>query len=157
MESLCISIVAVESPKQKNFSLRPPVLTAFNAMCEAFGERRHSVVATAAILMFMEADPEERERRIVEVSGAYALDSRLKRMVDEARTSGIGGPIKGAESIPSQEWPEGAPGVPERPKIEEQPSLSGRKAPTQTRSLPDRGRSGNRRSRPRRSPDDPTT
>lgn len=150
MESLCISIVAVESPKQKNFSLRPPVLTAFNAMCEAFGERRHSVVATAAILMFMEADPEERERRIVEVSGAYALDSRLKRMVDEARTSGIGGGIKGAESIPSQEWPEGAPGVHGQPRVEAPMNNGEGQVRPEPKPLSGRGRSGNRKDRPRR-------
>jgi hypothetical protein len=156
MESLCISIVAVEMPKQKNFSLRPPVLAAFNAMCEAYGERRHSVVATAAILMLMEAEPDERERRIVDVSGAYALDARLKRLVDEAKAKGIReAPVRGAESIPSPEWPVGAPGVPEQSQTEELRRGDARKARPQPRSLPAHDRSGNRKVRPRRSPDSP--
>lgn len=81
MEPLCISIVGVERPQQKNFSLKPPVRDAFNDLCEAFGERKHSVVATAAILMFLEAAPEERQRRIIEVAGASAVETELAKLV----------------------------------------------------------------------------
>lgn len=83
METLAISLVVVNSPVQKNLYLRPPVAKAYGDFLERVGKKQHSMVGTAAILMFLSAPDEQRRGWIEKVGATLMNDEGLQRLVDD--------------------------------------------------------------------------